>query len=81
MPLAVLRMFRERLGRQLANAEAYRAMLEEQWLPGVGAAICAAHYMEHQLRCGGPGIRWAFCRLGDRWARQKGSRIGDGGHS
>ncbi len=25
-------------------------MLGEVWLPRVGAAVCAAHYLEHQLR-------------------------------
>lgn len=27
-----------------------RGLLGETWLPRVGAAICAAHYLEHQLR-------------------------------
>ncbi|GAB4820726.1 hypothetical protein N2152v2_007772 [Parachlorella kessleri] len=50
VPLGVLRSFRERLGRQLAVAEGYRDMLSETWLPRVASAICAAHYVEHQLR-------------------------------
>ena len=37
------------------TAEGYRAMLSEEWLPRVGAAICAAHYLEHQLRWAGQG--------------------------
>lgn len=57
VPLHVLRSFRERLGRQLQVAEGYRAMLGEQWLPSVGAAICAAHYVEHQLRLDTEGDR------------------------
>ena len=47
------------------TAEGYRAMLSEEWLPRVGAAICAAHYLEHQLR----------------WAGQVGRRPSDSQHS
>jgi hypothetical protein len=50
VPLAVLRAYRERLGGVLAQAEQFRGLLGDTWLPRVGAAINAAHHLEHQLR-------------------------------
>lgn len=49
-PLATLKAFRQRLSSLLAQAEQFRGLLGDTWLPRVGAAICAAHYLEHQLR-------------------------------
>lgn len=50
VPLASLKAFRQRLSNLLAQAEQFRGLLGDTWLPRVGAAICAAHYLEHQLR-------------------------------
>lgn len=50
MPLAALKAFRQRLSSLLGQAEQFRGLLGETWLPRVGAAVCAAHYLEHQLR-------------------------------
>lgn len=50
VPLAVLRTLRARLTSLLATAEQFRDPLGPAWLPRVGAAICAAHYVEHSLR-------------------------------
>ncbi|EFN58829.1 hypothetical protein CHLNCDRAFT_140664 [Chlorella variabilis] len=48
VPLAVLRAFRDRLSGLLQQAE--QGMLGDTWLPRVGAAVNAAHYIEHHLR-------------------------------
>lgn len=50
VPLATLKAFRQRLSNLLAQAEQFRGLLGDTWLPRVGAAICSAHYLEHQLR-------------------------------
>jgi hypothetical protein len=50
VPLALLREFRGRLGVVLNSGEQYGDMLGEAWLARVCAAVCAAHYVEHQLR-------------------------------
>lgn len=50
VPLAVLRAYRGRLTALLQQAEQFCGMLGESWLPRVGAAVNAAHYIEHQLR-------------------------------
>lgn len=46
----VVKTFRARLSSVLQTAEQFKGMLEDAWLPKVGAAICAAHYAEHSLR-------------------------------
>lgn len=56
VPLAVLRTLRSRLASLLATAEQFRDPLGPAWLPRVGAAICAAHYVEHSLRCAGGAL-------------------------
>lgn len=50
VPLAVLRAFRERLAGVLQQAEQFRGLLGDTWLPRVGAAVCGAHQLEHSLR-------------------------------
>ncbi|KAL4457702.1 hypothetical protein ABPG75_012567 [Micractinium tetrahymenae] len=50
VPIAILKAFRERLSGLLQQAEQFRGVLGDVWLPRVGAAICAAHHLEHQLR-------------------------------
>lgn len=50
VPLAVLKTLRERLSALLQQAEQFRGLLGDTWLPRVGAAVCGAHHLEHALR-------------------------------
>lgn len=50
VPLAALKAFRERVSGLLQQAEQFKGLLGDTWLPRVGAAVCAAHYVEHQLQ-------------------------------
>jgi hypothetical protein len=50
VPQAVLKAFRARLAALLATADHFNDLLGEAWLPRVGAAACAAHFVEHALR-------------------------------
>lgn len=47
---AALKAFRSRLVEMLVRAEQFDHLLDDAGLPKVGAAICAAHFVEHTLR-------------------------------
>jgi hypothetical protein len=48
-PRAVVAGLHAKLAGVVTKAEQFKDMLGEGWLPGVGAAICAAHFLEHAL--------------------------------
>jgi len=50
VPLELLKDFRGRLASLLEKAEHFRDLLGDGWLPRVGAALCAAHYLEYKLQ-------------------------------
>lgn len=50
VPLESLKDFRARLASLLEKAEHFRDVLGDVWLPKVGAALCAAHYLEYKLQ-------------------------------
>jgi len=50
VPLELLKDFRGRLASLLEKAEHFRDLLGDVWLPRVGAALCAAHYLEFKLQ-------------------------------
>jgi hypothetical protein len=45
-----LKAFRSRLGAMLVRAEQFDHLLDDSGIPKVGAIICAAHFIEHNLR-------------------------------
>ena len=47
--LPTLKIFRSRLGAMLLRIEQFDHLVDHTGLPKVGAAICAAHFMEHSL--------------------------------